>query len=529
MTVEPGRQIAEVLVDRRLVTSDDFTTAVSRAEAGEGDVLELLVDDGRVRQVDALQATAEHLGVQFFDPAVGFVPDPDAITSLTSDVAVSEEALPLRVRQDGVLVVAVADPLDQAKRERLESACGTGVELALAPQDRLTETVRSVYLTHPVAGEAGAAPARHDSTGIAADAPLEATYHVNDLLNILLDRGGSDLHLSAGSPPQIRVNGVLMPVEGFDTLRPAELRSMIYDVLSARQREQLEENLELDVSHPVAGRGRFRTNVFYQRGSIGAVMRAVPNQIASLEDLGMPPALVEFASLPRGLVLVTGATGAGKSTTLAAMIDRINAERPLHIVTVEDPIEFVHSHRRAIVNQREVGADTLSFASALRHVLRQDPDVILVGEMRDLETIATALTAAETGHLVLATLHTSSAAGSIERVIDVFPPHQQQQVRVQLAESLQGVVSQQLIPSFDERTRVAAVEVLVATPAVRNLIREGKVPQITSAMQAGGQHGMQTMDAALAELVRKGKVSRTVAAERAQSPEDFANLVGGVG
>ncbi|MEE9297926.1 MAG: PilT/PilU family type 4a pilus ATPase [Acidimicrobiia bacterium] len=527
-TAEPERQIAEALVDMRLVTSDDVTSARSSAEAGEGNVLELLVRGGRLRRIDALRAMADHLGVQFFDPAFGFVPDPDAISYLEPGVAVSEVALPLRVRGDGVLVVAVADPLDLAKRDRLKVAAHGEVELALAPEEHLDEAVRRVYFAQPGAGESG----EQDAPGVrdlVSAAPAEATYHVNDLLNILLDRGGSDLHLSAGSPPQIRLNGVLTPVDGFDTLRPAELRAMVYDLLSARQREKLEEKLELDISHPVAGRGRFRTNVFFQRGSVGAVMRAVPNRIASLEELGMPAVLEEFVRLPRGLVLITGATGSGKSTTLASMIDLINSERSLHIVTVEDPIEFVHSHRRSIVNQREVGADTLSFASALRHVLRQDPDVILVGEMRDLETISTALTAAETGHLVLATLHTSSAAGSIERVIDVFPAHQQQQVRVQLAESLRGVVSQQLIPAFDGHSRVPAVEVLVATPAVRNLIREGKVPQITSAMQAGGQHGMQTMDAALAELVRKGKVSRTVAAERAQSADDFANLVGGIG
>jgi twitching motility protein PilT len=303
---------------------------------------------------------------------------------------------------------------------------------------------------------------------------------------------------------------------------------MIYAILTARQREELENELELDASHPVPGRGRFRVNVFFQRGSVGAVMRAIPNQIVELADLGMPPVVSEFADLPRGLVLVTGATGSGKSTTLASMIDAINRRRAVHIVTVEDPIEFMHPHRKSIVNQREIGADTVGFAQALRHVLRQDPDVILVGELRDLETMSTALTAAETGHLVLATLHTQDAPGSVERVIDVFPPHQQQQVRVQLSESLAGVVSQQLLPTVDGMGRVPAVEVMVTTPAIRNLIREGKLPQIRSAMQAGGQQGMQTMDAALAGLVRAGRVDLNVASERAHSVDDFMSLVGGM-
>jgi twitching motility protein PilT len=325
----------------------------------------------------------------------------------------------------------------------------------------------------------------------------------------------------------MRVNGELHQIDGFGVLKPGPLRTLVYGILTARQREELENKLELDSSHPVPGRGRFRVSAFFQRGSLGAVMRAIPNEIVSLEKLGMPPVVSEFTDLPRGLVLVTGATGSGKSTTLAALVDDINSRRAVHVMTVEDPIEFMHRHKMAIVNQREVGADTPSFSSALRHVLRQDPDVILVGELRDLETMSTALTAAETGHLVFATLHTQDAPGSIDRVIDVFPPHQQQQVRVQLAESLAGVVTQQLLPTVDGKGRVAAVEVLVAIPAIRNMIREGKVHQIRSAMQAGGRHGMQTMDRALAALVKGGKVDLKVATERAQNVDEFMNLLGG--
>jgi twitching motility protein PilT len=273
--------------------------------------------------------------------------------------------------------------------------------------------------------------------------------------------------------------------------------------------------------------GRFRVNVFLQRDSVGAVMRVIPYEIVPLDRLGLPPSVRQFAELPRGLVLVTGPTGSGKSTSLASMIDIINATKPLHIMTVEDPVEFLHNHKTAVINQREVGEDTHSFAAALKHVLRQDPDVILVGEMRDLETISTALTAAETGHLVFATLHTQDAPQSIDRIIDVFPSYQQQQVRVQLAASLQGIVTQQLLPVRTGNGRHVAAEVLVATPAIRNLIREGKVHQIYSAMQAGGKYGMQTMDQSLATLVQRGVISMEIAIERCSNEEDLRRLVGG--
>jgi twitching motility protein PilT len=302
---------------------------------------------------------------------------------------------------------------------------------------------------------------------------------------------------------------------------------MIYAVVTQKQREKFEAELELDTSHAIPGRGRFRVNVFLQRDSMGAVMRAIPYEIVSLDQLGLPPAVAGLAQLPRGLVLVTGPTGSGKSTTLAALIDIINTSKPLHIMTVEDPIEFLHRHKTAVVNQREVGEDTYSFASALKHVLRQDPDVILVGEMRDLETISTALTAAETGHLVFATLHTQDAPQSVDRVIDVFPAHQQQQVRVQLASSLQGIVTQQLLPRRGGGGRIVAAEVLVVTPAVRNLIREGKTHQIYSAMQSGGKYGMQTMDQSLAHLVKGGVLDMQTALERCANEEDLRRLSAG--
>jgi twitching motility protein PilT len=301
----------------------------------------------------------------------------------------------------------------------------------------------------------------------------------------------------------------------------------VYGVLTQRQRERFEADLELDTSHSVPNVGRFRLNVFVQRDSVGAVLRAIPFRIVPLEKLGIPATVGGLANLPRGLVLVCGPTGSGKSTTLASIIDIVNTTHPSHIMTIEDPIEFVHTHKRAIVNQREVGEDTKSFAGALKHVLRQDPDVILVGEMRDLETISTALTAAETGHLVFGTLHTQDAPQSIDRVIDVFPAHQQQQIRVQMAAALQAVVCQQLLPRLHNRGRAVACEVLIATPAVRNMIREGKVHQIYSSMQGGGQYGMQTMDQSLADLVRSSTVSLEVALERCHHDEELRRLVTG--
>src|SRR6185312_6261806 len=293
--------------------------------------------------------------------------------------------------------------------------------------------------------------------------------------------------------------------------------------------ERFEQELELDMSYSLPGRARFRVNVYMQRDAVGAVFRVIPFEIKGLDELGLPPVCADLARFPRGFVVVTGPTGSGKSTTLAGMVDVVNTERAGHIMTVEDPIEFLHKHKTCVVNQREIGADTHSFASALKHVLRQDPDVILVGEMRDLETISTAITAAETGHLVFATLHTQDAPQTIDRIIDVFPPHQQQQVRVQLATTLQGVVTQQLIQTTDGQGRVVACEVMVATPAIRNLIREGKVHQIYSAMQAGGRYGMQTMDMALAQHVKANRISQQIAFERCHDAEELNRLVGGSG
>jgi twitching motility protein PilT len=379
------------------------------------------------------------------------------------------------------------------------------------------------------------------ATAVAAAEASEAAYtrapigdedgvvsqiNLSDLLVRLLESGGSDLHLTAGARPTIRVNGHLHQLEDQPMMDPPELQRMLYTIITQRQREKFEENLELDFAYALPGRARFRTNMYRQRDAVGAAFRVIPFEIKPLEDLGVPTSIGNFSMLPRGFVLVTGPTGSGKSTTLASLVDLANRNRHDHIMTCEDPIEFLHKHQNCIVNQREVGEDTHSFANALKHVLRQDPDIIMVGEMRDLETISIALTAAETGHLVYGTLHTSDAAQTVDRVIDVFPPHQQQQIRVQLAASLQGVVSQQLCRTSDGKGRVVASEVLVVTPAVRNLIREGKTHQIGSAMQAGAKFGMVTMDQSLAELVKRGRITYETGVEKCHHVEDFNRLCG---
>lgn len=349
---------------------------------------------------------------------------------------------------------------------------------------------------------------------------------LNVLLDRMIDRNASDLHLTVGSPPVYRINGVLtIADDSIPSLVPEDTRDMVFSILTQRQRKIFEDELELDISYSLLKKARFRVNVYLQRGSVGAAFRLIPFNIKSIEELNLPLFLKEFARLPRGLVLVTGPTGTGKTTTLAALIDLINSNRTDHIITIEDPIEFLHHHKKCIVNQREVGSDTRSFSNALKHALRQDPDIILVGEMRDLDTISTTITAAETGHLVFATLHTVDAVQTVDRIIDVFPPYQQQQIRIQLASVLQGVVSQQLLRTRDDRSRIVAVEVLIATPAVRNIIREGKTHQLLSVMQAGARHGMQTMDQSIAILLRKGLISRDVALSRASNPAEMEKLI----
>jgi twitching motility protein PilT len=352
---------------------------------------------------------------------------------------------------------------------------------------------------------------------------------LDELLVHVLGVGGSDLHLTVGSPPTVRLRGEMQAIDGYTKLLPTVLRETLYGIMTERQRKVFEEEQELDFAYAVPGHARFRVNIFQQRGSVGAVMRMIPWEIKKLEDLGMPSVIDTFADLKRGLVLVTGPTGSGKSTTLAAIIDRVNRTRRGHIMTIEDPIEFLHEHRGCIVNQREVGQDTHGFRTALKHVLRQDPDVILVGELRDLDTISVALSAAETGHLVFATLHTQSAQDTITRMVDVFPADQQQQVRTQLSAALQGVVCQTLVKTVDGRGRAAAVEIMVCNPGIRAMIRDGKLQQIQGALQAGAKDGMQTLNAHLAGLVKSGRISFSAGLEHCSNRADFETLVAAQG
>jgi twitching motility protein PilT len=348
---------------------------------------------------------------------------------------------------------------------------------------------------------------------------------LGEILRQVVQSQASDLHLAVGLPPVMRIDGHLQNLEGYPDLSTNESRELIYSILNQDQRQKLETEWEVDLSYSLYGQARFRVNVFFHKGTLAAAFRLIPVGIKTIDELGLPKVLHSFCNKPRGFILVTGPTGSGKSTTLAAIIDEINASRSDHIVTIEDPIEFLHSHKRCVVNQREVGSDTKGFPVALRSALRQDPDVILIGELRDLETIQIALTAAETGHLVFATLHTQDCPQTIDRIIDVFPPHQQEQIRVQIAATLEGVVTQQLLPKSTGPGRVAACEVLISTPAAKNLIREGKTHQLYTVMQTGGQVGMQTMNSCLADLVKRRYISRELAIRRSSVPDELERLL----
>jgi twitching motility protein PilT len=352
------------------------------------------------------------------------------------------------------------------------------------------------------------------------------TLNLRALLEEMIQKDASDLHITAAERPKLRVDGDIVDSSVPDVLTPKDTLQLAYSVLTETQKKRFENDDELDFSFGIQNLARFRGNVFKQRGCVAMVIRMIPFNVRTFQDLGLPPVIAKLAERPRGLILVTGPTGSGKSTTLAAIIDKINKERKGHIITVEDPIEFIHRHQACIVNQREIGTDTKTFASALKYALREDPDVILVGEMRDLETVAAALTIAETGHLVLATLHTNSAAESINRIIDVFPSNQQSQVRAQLAFVLEGVVTQTLLPKAKGRGRCMAAEIMVATPAIRALIRDDKIHQIYSAMQAGKKFGMQTMNDALYQLYTSREVSQEECERASGDPKEFLRMIG---
>ena len=466
-------------------------------------------------------------------------PSPGAASALPQDVALEYEAVALQF--DGsVLTVGFGEPPSSADLEAMSSKIGYRINPVLADPVLIAQSLNVGDGQAPAAGRmADPATAVNGSAAQGSEAPSEQgslehgmqavatngtmALHIDDLLRYTVSVGASDLHLTANMPGSIRVHGAIRPIEGCPVLDNETLRAMVFGILPGSQRERFEAENELDTSHSIAGVGRFRVNVSLQRGTVAAALRPIPHEIPEFDSLGLPDSIRSFTDLRKGLVLVTGPTGSGKSTTLASLIDIINRTKPMHIVTVEDPIEFLHDHKRSIITQREIGEDTNSFAEALRRVLRQDPDVILVGELRDLETISTALTAAETGHLVFATLHTQDAPQTIDRVIDVFPTNQQEQIRVMLAATLEGVVTQQLIVNADGTGRVPCSEVLMCTSAIRNLIRQSKTHQIYSLMQVGGSFGMQTMDQGLAKLVRDGLISESIAYDRSSNEEDLRN------
>jgi twitching motility protein PilT len=351
--------------------------------------------------------------------------------------------------------------------------------------------------------------------------------NLHQLLKAMIEKGASDLHITTNSPPQLRVDGKLEPLK-MPPLAPADTKQLCYSILTDAQKHRFEENNELDLSFGVRGLSRFRANIFMQRGAVAGAFRSIPYKVLSIEELGLPKTVLEIARKPRGLVLVTGPTGSGKSTTLASIIDRINTERHDHIVTIEDPIEYLHPHKNCVVNQREVGADTKSFTNALKYILRQDPDVVLIGEMRDLETIEAALTVAETGHLAFATLHTNSCVQTINRIVDVFPPYQQAQVRAQLSFVLEGVMCQSLLPRANGPGRALSLELMVPNPAIRNLIREDKIHQIYSQMQIGqDKYGMQTMNQSLCSLYQRRLISLEDAQARSHDQEELKTLIAG--
>ncbi len=508
-----------------------------------------VIIDGNMVGVDGYDLTRQLKAL----PELGDVPvlivaaSPDEASALkarqvgaAAHMARAHDPAQLIQKVVGLLGGAAPAPVSAAGGPRAETPEGYGVPEPVDAGYGVPEPVppsASSTSAAPSFATATAAAARPVPSGLeplprkaaeTAPTPVESrdVPHIDDLLWTMINRGGSDLHITVGSAPGIRLRGEILPIEDQPVLTPKDTQAMILNLLSEEQRRRFETELELDFAYSIPGVSRFRANVFQQRNSMGAVFRVIPLNIPTMEQLGLPKVCKYLSERPRGLVLVTGPTGSGKSTTLAAMVDHINESRACHIITMEDPIEFMHKNKKSYVNQREIGEDTHSFAAALKRVLRQDPDVILVGEMRDLETISAAITAAETGHLVLATLHTTGGPETVDRIIDVFPPHQQQQVRMQLSSSLEGVLSQVLLRSTDGKSRVMAMEIMLGVPAIANLIREGKTHQMATIIQGGAQLGMQTLDQHLKTLLQSGRVTYEEAMSKAQNPRELAQMIG---
>ncbi len=534
---EWSSRLAQALIDAGYETQANMAPLVAEARDSNQSLGMLLISRGLALPGVVVGTLAQIANLPAIDVAA-VEPSAEAMSALPNVVARELEALALQF--DGnTLAVAFAEPPTSEDVNALAARIGCRVTAVLGDPVVIHDRVNGV--TSPgIVGPAPGSPLVDDTpvsngrsptseadrllqSGITLSHDESVPLHVDDLLRYAVSVGASDLHLTAAMPAAIRLHGAIRQIEGCPVLENEVIRDMIFGILPASQRERFEEQRELDTSHSIAGVGRFRVNVSMQRGTVAAALRPIPHEMPAFETLGLPDSIHAFTDLRRGLVLVTGPTGSGKSTTLASLIDIINRSKPLHIVTVEDPIEFLHDHKRSIVTQREIGEDTFSFAESLRRVLRQDPDVILVGELRDLETISTALTAAETGHLVFATLHTQDAPQTIDRIIDVFPTNQQEQIRVMLAATLEGVVTQQLIVNAEGTGRIPCSEVMVCTSAIRNLIRQAKTHQIYSLMQVGGSFGMQTMDQGLARLVRDGLISESIAYDRSQNEEDLRN------
>jgi twitching motility protein PilT len=537
--IEWSTRLAQSLVQDGYDTEANLAPLVAEARATGQNLASLLIRRRLAVPGVVVGALARMAQLPAIDLAA-MTPSPDATAAMPSAVAGEYGAVALQL-DGGVLAVAFGEPPSRQDVEALASRIGHRVSPVLA------DPVLIAWYLEADEGSAGPGPgpipasplvdANGDSRSesvpsreqlLEAGIPATATsgdipLHIDDLLRYAVSVGASDLHLTAAMPGSIRLHGAIRQVEGCPVLDNETIRNMVFGILPASQRERFEEEHELDTSHSIAGVGRFRVNVSLQRGTVAAALRPIPHEMPEFDTLGLPDSIKAFTELRRGLVLVTGPTGSGKSTTLASLVDIINRTKPLHIVTVEDPIEFLHDHKRSIITQREVGEDTKSFSEALRRVLRQDPDVILVGELRDLETISMALTAAETGHLVFATLHTQDAPQTIDRVIDVFPTTQQEQIRVMLAATLEGVVTQQLVVNSEGTGRIPCAEVLMCTSAIRNLIRQSKTHQIYSVMQVGASFGMQTMDQGLAKLVKDGLISESIAYDRSSNEEDLRN------
>jgi len=528
-------RLAKALVESGYETDAQIKPLVNEALATNQTLAYLLISRN-LALPSVVVGTLSHLSELPAVDLAAFTPQPEASAALPG--ALAREFLAIGLQFDGnALVVAFAEPPTPPEVEELAGRVGHRIRAVLADPVLIAQQLESMSASDgpaptdaaegPSAGMQKGTKATVDellTTGLAAEGQdATVALHIDDMLRYAVSVGASDLHLTVAMPGTIRLHGAMRPIEGCPPLSNDTIRDMIFGILPASQRERFEAEHELDTSHTIPGVGRFRVNVALQRGTVTAALRPIPHEMPVFSSLGLPDSIRTFTDLRRGLVLVTGPTGSGKSTTLASLIDIINRTKPMHIVTVEDPIEFLHDHKRSIITQREIGEDTNSFSEALRRVLRQDPDVILVGELRDLETISMALTAAETGHLVFGTLHTQDAPQTIDRIIDVFPTQQQEQIRVMLAATLEGVVTQQLVPTADGDGRAPCAEVLVCTSAIRNLIRMAKTHQIYSLMQVGGSFGMQTMDQGLANLVKEGIISESIAYDRSSNEEDLRN------